>query len=347
MNIATMAAQYLTPMVVENIAKSLGITNPMAQKAIAAIVPTILASLLGASQKPAGLSKITDILGKADTGMLGKLGELVGGPSQDTIIGAGTGVLGSLLGESALGSLTGALGKFAGLEDKASTGLLGLVGPVAIGTVAKQQKDSGLDAAALARMLLGQKENIAAAMPAGFGELLKGSGLLDAVTASAPTPAHVGKPSPVESPATPGGNWFPWAAGFAALVIGIWYLLPSARGPTFPAPPAITVYNQNIGAQVGTLVEGLRGNLARITDEASARSALPALQETLKQLDGLTEVRGRMPADAKRSLAVYVSQITALLRPMVDGLLRQAGVSPVVKPVLDNILNRLDTMAKS
>ncbi len=37
----------------------------------------------------------------------------------------------------------------------------------------------------------------------------------------------------------------------------------------------------------------------------------------------------------------------ARLVPMVDGLLRQAGVSPVVKPVLDNILNRLDTMAKS
>ncbi len=111
--------------------------------------------------------------------------------------------------------------------------------------------------------------------------------------------------------------------------------------------PAITINNQNVGAQLGSIVEGLRANLARITDEGSAKSALPALQETLEQLDGLTEVRARMPAEAKRTLALYVSQVTALLRPAVDGLLRQAAVSPIVKPVLDNILNRLDTLAKS
>jgi len=345
MNIATMAAQYLTPMIVEKIAKSFGITNPVAQKAIAAIVPAVLASLLGASSKPDGPGKLTDILGKTDTGLLSNLGDLIGGPKQDTIVGAGTGLLGSLLGQSGLGSLAAALGKFVGTDDKVSGGLLGLVGPVTLASVAKQQKESGLDPAGLAKMLQGQKENIAAAMPSGFSDLLKGTGILDGVAAPTPTPAVA--PKPAASPPVPsGGNWFPWAAGLAALLIGIWSLLPDPRGPAFPVAPAITVNNQNVGAQVGSIVEGLRGNLARITDEGSARSALLALQETLKQLDGMTELRARMPADAKRSLALYVSQATALLRPMVDGLLRQAGVSPVVKPVLDNILNRLDTLAK-
>ncbi len=278
-------------------------------------------------------------------GLLGNLGDLIGGPKQGTMVGAGTGMLGSLMGESGLGSLTGALGKFAGVDGKASTGLLGLVGPVALAAVAKQQKESGLDPTGLARMLLGQKENIAAALPTGFGGLLQGTGILDAISKAAPATAEAQTPV-ASTPVTSGSPWFPWAAGLAALLVGIWSLLPGPRGPTFPLAPAITVNTQNVGAQVGSIVEGLRGTLARITDESTAKSALPALQETLKQLDGLTEARARMPADAKRTLALYVSQVTALLRPRVDGLLRQAGVSPIVKPVLDNIFNRLDTLAK-
>ena len=58
MNIVSMAAQYLTPMIVDKIASSLGITSPLAQKAIGAILPTILAGLLGTSSKPEGLGDV-------------------------------------------------------------------------------------------------------------------------------------------------------------------------------------------------------------------------------------------------------------------------------------------------
>ncbi|MFM9941985.1 MAG: DUF937 domain-containing protein [Hyphomicrobiaceae bacterium] len=372
MNIVSMAAQYLTPMIIDKIASSLGITSPLAQKAIAAILPTILGSLMGSSQKPDGLKNLTDILGKQDTSMLGKLGDLIGGPTQGNMINAGTNVLGSLLGNSALGSLTGALGKFAGIGEAPTKGLLGLVGPVALGALAKQQKDSGLDGAGLAKMLLGQKDNISAAMPAGFADLLKGTGLLDSLApAAAPRPvqqaapaqpaaARPAQPTPAAAspaPAAPsytaepprasgGGSWLPWAAALGALLFGGWYFLSGARGPSLPAAPAITFNNQNVGAQVGSVVEGLRGTLGSIKDEATAKSALPRLQETLKQLDGINTMRGNMPAEAKKGLAAYIAQLLPIIRPMIDNALKTAGVGPVAKPVLDNILNRLDTMSK-
>jgi hypothetical protein len=355
MNIVSMAAQYLTPMIVDKIASSLGITSPLAQKAIGAILPTILASILGSSSKPEGLGKLTDILGKQDTGMLGNLGGLIGGPKQADMLSSGTNVLGSLLGNTALGSLTGAVSKFAGIGEAPTKGLLGLVGPVALGALAKQQQELKLDGAGLARMLVGQKDNIAAAMPAGFSDLLKGSGLLNSIAPAAARPAaataapqHTAAPvqHATPRPASGGVSWLPWAAALALILLGGWYFLGS-RGPALPAAPAITFNNQNVGAQFGSVVEGLRGTLTGIRDEASARSALPRLQETLKQLEGLNQTRSAMPAEARRSLATYVGQLLPLIRPLVDNALKGAGVPAVAKPVLDNIWNRLEGMSKA
>ncbi len=176
MNIATMAAQYLTPMIVEKIAKSFGITNPVAQKAIAAIVPAHREPARRGEQTRRSPQNPRHPRQGRSTKNAGQPRRSHQGPQASTILGAGTGMLGSLLGQSGLGSLTGALAKFTGIEDKVSGGLLALVGPVALAAVAKQQKESGLDPAGLARMLLGQKGNIAAAFPQGFGDLLQGTG---------------------------------------------------------------------------------------------------------------------------------------------------------------------------
>ena len=211
MNIVSMAAQYLTPMIVDKIASSLGITSPLAQKAIAAILPTILGSLLGSSSKPEGLGALTKALGQQDPGFLGNLGSLIGGSNQSQLVSGGTNLLGSLLGNSGLGAMTSAVSKFAGIGDAPTKGLIGMLAPVALGTLAVQQKASNLDGAGLAKMLMGQKDNISAALPAGFSDLLKGSGLLDSVMpAMAPKAAAVSTPAASTSSArveTPRWVW--------------------------------------------------------------------------------------------------------------------------------------------
>lgn len=353
MNIVSMAAQYLTPMLVEKIASSLGIKSTLVQKAIAAILPTILASLVGSSAKPDGLRKITDILGKQDTSILGNLGDLLGGSKQSGLIEQGAGMLGSLLGSQGAGALSTAVAKFSGVGEGPAKSLLGLVAPVAMGALAKQQKDAGLDAAGLAKMLMGQKDNIAAAMPSGFADLLKGTGLVDAVAPAVAAPAPAARPTatvhPMPHATTSGrsGSWLPWALALAVLLGGGWYYLSGSRAPSLPAVPAIKVGTQDIGAQFGSVVEGLRGTLVAVKDEASAKTAVPRLQETLKQLDGINQLRGTMPADAKKSLAAYAAQLLPLIRPLIDKALQGSGVAAIAKPVLDSILNRIETMSKS
>lgn len=366
MNIVTMAASYLTPMIIDKIASSLGITSPLAAKAIGAILPTILAGILRASSKPDGLGALTKALGQQDPGLIGNLGNLIGGSGQGALINSGNSALGALLGPSAAGSIAGAVSKFAGIGDAPAKSLIGMLSPVALGTLGKQQKDAGLDAAGLARMLMGQKENIQAAIPAGFSDLLKGSGLLDSLgtpamaqtssSSSSSTSSAASRPAATSStiepvrvaPGSSGSSWLPWVAGLGLLALAGWYIAaPATRQVNFPVAPKITAGSQDVGAQLGSVVEGLRGTLSGLKDEASAKAALPRLQDTAKQLETINGLRGGLPADGKSALAGYAGSLLPLLRPLIEKALATAGVGAIAKPVLDQILNRIEAMSKA
>lgn len=357
MNIVSMAAQFLAPTIIDKIASSLGITSPLAQKAIGAILPTIFGGLLGASSKPSGLETLGKVLGQQDSGFLGNIGNILGGAGQANAVSTGTNVLGSLLGNSAIGSLAGAAAKFAGIGDGPAKSLIGMLAPVALGTLAQQQKAQSLDTAGVARLLAGQKDNITAAMPAGFSDLLKGTGLLDAIAPAAAPKAATTQSTSSQSTsyssatqsASGGTSWLPWAAGLALLALAGWYFLGGStpRQVTLPAVPKIMAGSQDIGAQLGSVVEGLRGTLTGVKDEATAKAALPRLQETAKQLDTLNGLRGQLNADGKKSLATYSSSLLPLLKPIIDRVLGTSGVGAVLKPVLDQIIARIDGMAKA
>lgn len=358
MNIVSMAAQFLAPAIIDKIASSLGITSPLAQKAIGAILPSIFGGLLGASSKPSGLESLGKALGQVDSGFLGNIGNILGGGGQANAVSAGTSVLGSLLGNSAVGSLAGAAAKFAGIGDGPAKSLVGMLAPVALGTIAQQQKAQNLDVGGIAKMLAGQKDNITAAMPSGFSDLLKGTGLLDSIApAAAPRAAaqpqatsHTASSSYNQPTQASGGtSWLPWAAGLALLALAGWYFLGGSgtRQAAFPVAPKIMAGTQDVGSQLGSVVESLRGTLSTVKDEASAKSVLPRLQETAKQLDSLNGLRGQLPPDGKKSLASYASSLIPLLRPLIDRVIGTTGAGAVLKPVLDQIMGRIDGMSKA
>ena len=343
-----MAMQYLSPMLIDRIASSLGIQSPLVKTAIAAILPSILAGLTGVASRPGGGRQLGEVLGKQNTDILGDLGNIFGGAKQAEVTKSGFDSLRDLLGGNALSGLTGAIGKFSGIGDAPVQGLVGMVAPVVLGTLAKEQKSSGLDASGLTNLLMGQRDNIKAAIPPGLGDLLKGTGLLDGINAAPKMPEA---PRQMAAPAKPAGGlgMMPMIAAAALLAALGWYFFGQQKPvvTAWPATPQISVGSQNIGGQLGSIVEGLRGTLPNLKDEASARSALPRLQEMAQQLTGLQDQAGKAPADVKRSLASYAAQLLPLIRPLIERALAASGVGPVAKPVLDTILNRIEAMAKA
>jgi Bacterial protein of unknown function (DUF937) len=346
MNLVSLAMQFLTPDMIGRIASGLGLDKGLAGKAISAALPSILAGIVGSSAKPDGLKALTSALGNQDPGLLGSLAGMLGGSNQSSLISNGASVLSNVLGGSATGALAGAVAKFAGIGEGPSKSLLGMLAPVVMGTLGKQQQSAGLDAGGLAKMLMGQKDNIASAMPSGFAQLLGGSGLLDSIgpnlkalsggtSTSTTTTSSAPKPVPATATSTAArttttaapyttakpasASLWPWL-GLAALAgLGWWYYFLSGENKprvTAQAPAAMQAMMVNgvdVGGQVKSLSDNLRTTLGSIKDASSAQAALPKLQAAVSELDKVKGLAASMPAAGKSSFAALITSLMGTL----------------------------------
>lgn len=352
MNLVSTVMQFLTPMITNKIASTLGINNALVTTAIGAIVPAILAGLAGKAGSPAGASALSEALGKQDPGLLGSFAGILGGAGQGALVSSGTQALSSLLGGSATSALAGAVGKFAGVEANASSSLIGMLAPVVMGSLAQSQKSSGLDAGGLAKLLDGQKSNIAAALPPGFAQLLGGSGLLDSVAgnlkAAAPAAPKMAAPSMPSMPAAPAFNWMPWAAGALGLLALLWAFGGGNKTATVEkaAAPAAVVDAKVAMDEAKKIFAGLTTSLGNVKDATTAQSALPQLTAGSAALDGLTKLAGGLAPDAKAQLRALVAATMPQLSPLVENVLKIPGVDAILKPVMDAIITKMTGLSK-
>lgn len=349
--------QFITPMIASRIASSLGISNSIVNTAIAAALPTILAALAGKASTPTGATALASALGQQDSNLLGNFANMLGGSGQSALVNGGTQALSGLLGGSSTNALTGALAKFTGASAQQSGSLIGMLAPVVLGSLAQTQKTGGLDAGGLAKLLDGQKANIAAAIPAGFSDLLGGSGLLDSIAgnlkAAAPKAEMPRAPSVPSTPKASTLNWMPWAAGALAL-LGLFFVFnkpataPKVAAPTAtPAPVAAPVVSATATMdEAKKIFGGLASQLGNIKDAATAQSALPQLTASSTALDGLTKLAGSLAPDSKTQLKLLVSATMPQLSPLVDTVLKIPGAEAILKPVLDGILTKMTGLSK-
>ena len=364
MNLVSLIMQFLAPAIINKMAGSLGIGQGLAGKAISAALPAILAALAGSASKSGGAGALASVLGRQDPGLLGNFASMLGGGGQQSMIDSGAGALTSLLGGGSTNAIASAIGKFSGINDGQSKSLLGMLAPVVLGTLAKEQKVGGLDAGGLASLLNGQKDNIAAAMPAGFSDLLKGSGVLDSISANLPKAAA---PHVHAEPTPSGGGIMKYLLPLAAAGALLYALsgygcnrhddmkttapAPAATEKAAPAPaaaakaaaPAVPGIDL---ASATSAIEALKSALVGVKDEATAKSSLPKLQDLAGQFDKLKGLAMGLPADARHPLVVMISGVMPGLASSIDKALALPGVGAVLKPVLDQIAGSLGAIAK-
>ena len=164
----------------------LGESADRTQGAIAGAVPAILGSLMGvASKGGSGAEQLVSAVRDQDDSLLDNLAGMLGGGNHQAIADQGSSMLSSLLGDGVIGSLVGAVGKFSGLGGGSTKSLLGLLAPIVMSVLSKQQKAEGLDGGGLLGLLSSQKDNIEQAMPSGMASALSGAGLLDSIMGTA------------------------------------------------------------------------------------------------------------------------------------------------------------------
>ena len=180
-NLVSLVMQFLTPDMVGRVATTLGFDRNKVQSAIGGAVPALLAAFNDVATQPGGAQKLADAA-RQQTGSLGNLAHALTAGEPSSLIDKGSQLLSLLVSGQNQNALIGAIAKFTGLGQGASGSLLGMLAPIVMGTIGKHQSAAGaLDANGIATLFAGQKDNIAAALPSGFGRLLGSTGLLNSV----------------------------------------------------------------------------------------------------------------------------------------------------------------------
>jgi len=343
-NLVSLALNYLTPDMIARIASALGLDKALAGKAVTAMVPALLKSFANVAATPDGARKLAGAISQQSPGILETLASSIGGAGQQGLVNSGVNALGSLLGTSAVPAVAGALGNYVGIGQKESTSLIGMLAPAVMGVLGKEQKSQGLDAAGLSNLLAAQKGNINAALPSGFADALKASGL--PLLGATPVPQTAAKAST---------SWLNWALGLLAAAAIAWWLFghratevaDQAKTTAGQVAESLTVDGVDLKSTVQTTMNSLTSALQSVSDEASAKTALPNLQSATAELEKIRGLSAKLPTSGKSALAALITAA----RPSIDDLFKKVlaipGVEALAKPTVDQLRATLDNLAKA
>ena len=362
-NVVSLVTQFLTPDMVGRIATALGFDRNKAQSAISGAVPALLAAFNGVATQPGGAQKLADAA-RQQTGSLENFASVLAAGGQSSLLDKGSQLLSSLVGGQNQNALIGAIAKFTGLGQGASGSLLGMLAPIVMGTIGQHQSAAGgLDAKGIANLFASQKDNIAAALPSGFGNLLSGTGLLnslgdaartataagsEATRAATSAARAVGQTGQRAAGAAASSNWFYWLAAIAAAAVLIAYF---AVRPTEQVVQQGVNQAQNlmaggidVGKQITNTIASVRTTLDGVSDVTSAQAALPKLQEVTAQIDKTDSAVGQLSAEQRKLLLSLVKPLMPTVNQLCDKVLAIPGVAEVLKPSVDTLKAKLTAL---
>ena len=362
-NLVSLVMQFLTPDMIGRIAGALGLDRGATQTALGGAVPGLLAGLSNVVVQPGGAQKLADAV-KQQTGTLDALSSMIGGSGQARLLETGSRLLSSLLGGQQT-TLAEVIGKFAGLRSDASGSLLGMLAPAVLGIIGKHLGVTGIDASSVASLIAAQKDHIAAALPAGLANQLKGAGLLDALGGAAATATGAaGQTLRAGASATrtaadaadrarsaatsASSNWLYWAIPALAIIAALIYLFTRpAEQVTQQVPnavPSVSGATADLGKQVTDILGTVRTSLQNITDSASAAAAVPKLQDAKNQINNVRGQVEKLPPEQRKAIAGMVNSTVQAINQLFDKVLAIPGVSAELKPIVDAMKVDLATL---
>ena len=378
MNITDLiTSQLMSPDVLGKLSGLIGANESQTKTATSAAVPALLNVFGKMASTNSGADQLAKAMGGLDLGMLGNLAGALGGSQASGLGSMGGSLLTSLLGGgNNLSSLVGTIASFAGMQPGIMKTLLTYLAPMVLGMVAKQFTGKP-DASSVSRLFSEQSNNIRGALP-------KGLSLGDFGSASGrpSEPARHGGHSPEpQSAGLPGWLLPLLALGALSLGLYIWNqnkaaneVRPVAVAETEEKVGPVTVKETEIVATKGkeiidTVVElisidpkfleairvgknatdlfgGLTSVLKGVTNEETARLAVPELEKLAPMLTSLEEEAGRLPVEEKPAFTDFIGKNLGLLSKMIDTAMSLPGVKDLLGPVVGPMVETLTKMSK-
>ena len=376
MNLVDLVTSQLTGDVLGKLAGLTGTNEAQTRSATNAAVPALLSAFGKLASTNSGASSLASSLGGLDLKTLGNLAGLLGGSQASGLGSIGGSLLSSLLGNN-LGGLVGTIASFAGMQPGIMKTLLTYLAPIVLGTVANSFKGAKPDAAGLMRLFSEQQDNIKAALPRGLS-------LADFDTTSA-SPRRAEETRGVhrhEEPASAFPSWLPLLLLPLLGLVG-WALWPKPQpapravvvnetvrreGPVVvDRTEVIETEGKKVIAdaveekislapemvevlKVGENLTGLFGNLGKVlgtvTDEASARDAIPQLTDYAPMLESLQKSTVALPEAGRSTIVELVTKNMGSLQKVIDTVMAIPGVKEILGPTVTPMIETLSKLGK-
>lgn len=350
-NIMEMIANQITPNNLQAVAGMLDEDQGKVNSAFSGATPAILAGLVSSFSKPGGRQTFERQVEQADEGLPGNLASMLGGGGGNSLVNSGDSMLSMLLGNNSMGLLASTLGKFSGLSESSCRSLLGLATPLLLGMLKRKGTSDGLSSGGLADLLIGQKDNIAGALPAQVRSALSGSGLLEGVVgkatgaaaATATTTAATGKQA-----ADKGGSLLSKLLPLIVLAVVVWLayqFLAKPREEAATLPAVESVGTMQLSEQLGDLIVRAGSVLSGINSAEDASAALAPLQTVDQGLEQLLNASARLPSEQTQSLRDSFSKLEPELERAVRHAYDIPGAREILATTVDSILRKLKVIS--
>ena len=377
MNISDLIMSQLTsPDVLGKLGGLIGANESQTKTATSAAVPALLNVFGKMASTNSGADQLAKAMGGLDLGMLGNLAGLLGGNQASGLGSLGGNLLTSLLGGgNNLSSLVGTIASFAGMQPGIMKTLLTYLAPMVLGMVAKQFTGKP-DAASVSRLFSEQSGNIRNALPRGLS-----LGDFGAVSGRGNEPVRSGSHSHEPQPAGGLPGWLLPLLALGALGLG-WYLY---QNQAKKAGEAVVVEGERkigavtervtevierqgrnvtdtvvdsfsidpkfleavrIGKNATELFGGLSSVLKGVTNEETARLAVPELEKLAPMLTSLEDEAGKLPAEEKPIFADFIGKNVGMLSKVIDTVMALPGVRDLLGPVVGPMVETLTKMSK-
>ena len=177
-----MVKDAVSQQVMNKIGSMVGLDQSKSASAFETAAGSILGGLMNKASTPSGAEAVFGAVQKQDTGILDKLGDLLGGgEATDNFQKQGGGILDSVFGsgnQAAQKAVGSSLGLGSGMVGK----LMSMAAPILMGVIGNYVKSKALNAVGLGSLLGEQKSFLGGLLPSsltsnlGFGNMLSGAG---------------------------------------------------------------------------------------------------------------------------------------------------------------------------
>jgi hypothetical protein len=370
MNLVDLITSQLSGDVLGKLGGLVGGSEQQTQSATSAAVPALLQVFGKLASSPKGADQLAGAMGGLDLSMLGNLAGYLGGGSAPSLGRVGGDLLGSLLGGGNLTKLVGTIASFVGSQPGMMQKLLTYLAPIVLGVVAKQLGGRP-NGSSVSRLFSEQAGNISSALPRGLS--LADLGSIQPSSGPIATHQHGGS----KEPASSGMGWLLPLLALAALGAGL-YLWNQSKAPekaavavaerkVGPVTDRVTeVVEQRGNTLVDTVQEvitidprfleagksatelfgGLTSVLKGVTNEETARAALPKLEGFAPILERLTTEAGTLPVEEKAAFGEVVGKNLGVLQKLINTVMAYPGVKDVLGAVVMPMVDSLTKLTK-